>query len=305
MKTYTNTLATLTLISLNVALHAMTEEAPLLPSPQHEAPPAYEPLTAQEELNLELKNVLKLKKPWAHVKKLIQLLVEKGANPNTTENNTTAFSLATEYNDTKFIEFLARRSAHPDPYALTKATEMGKEKLIRLLLKYGADPNRPTNDGIYPLMRAKKVSIAKILVAYRARTDIQDGKGKSPAHFAAREGYEKDLFKWYFEIKDDWQDDHDGNTVLHELILNITQYPQDKKARKKLDILLKSDAPLDHRNKDNKRAEELSKDEAIAQSLHTERIKRMPMVIPTEEALDGFVDEYQAPMALLDSSGDL
>ena len=89
--------------------------------------------------------------------------------------------------------------------AFLRAAAAGDLIGMRLLLKYGADPNIPTADNLTPLgaasgigymgghskewSRSQRVEAVKFLLDLGARVDTADGTGRTPLHGAAYIGY--------------------------------------------------------------------------------------------------------------------
>ncbi len=59
--------------------------------------------------------------------------------------------------------------------------------LAPMLLEAGADPNRPDHQGRTPLLYARDVELASMLMAYGAEVSVQDDAGNTLLHIAIRE----------------------------------------------------------------------------------------------------------------------
>ena len=87
---------------------------------------------------------------------MIELLVEKGANPNA-----------------------------PDDLGLTPLHWASCEQAVTALVKAKAEVNAASRDGWTPLHLAATAPIVRVLVAHGARVDARDGCGNQPLHTAA------------------------------------------------------------------------------------------------------------------------
>lgn len=74
--------------------------------------------------------------------------------------------------------------------AIYMAVEMGRLKQVQTLLKYGADANIPTNDGVIPLHSAvlrQDINIVEILLQYSSNPNFKNKYyGQTPVHYAIR-----------------------------------------------------------------------------------------------------------------------
>lgn len=73
------------------------------------------------------------------------------------------------------------------------ASHFGKEDIVRLLLRNGADPNEPSQNGyqVYPLHAAlgsNNDSIAKMLIEAGAEVNVMQSSRITPLHLAAQQG---------------------------------------------------------------------------------------------------------------------
>ncbi len=151
---------------------------------------------------------------------LIQLLLEKGADPNARvkdntltrtiftmqwfyENGATAFIRAAQSSDTALMSLLLKHGADPKAVtaqgdnALTAAAGIGwvdgvtyerspKENVeaVRMLLDLGLDPNSANQEGRTPLMGAAlkgRTDVIELLVARGAKLDMRD-RGSRDTH---------------------------------------------------------------------------------------------------------------------------
>jgi ankyrin repeat protein len=76
---------------------------------------------------------------------------------------------------------------------LSRAAEMGREKVVKVLLENGANPNFKDTSGVTPLSRAVQVNcqaIVNLLLAHGAIVDLKDVNGRTPLSKAAEHGHE-------------------------------------------------------------------------------------------------------------------
>lgn len=137
---------------------------------------------------------------------IIQMLIEHGADPYITNKNpgkTTALSEAVSINRARIVELLLKLGVNPNHPShasedgwtpLMYAIRMNYNKVARLLLDHGADPNAQTAVGMTALLYAAISGNAKgahMLLAHGAQMDLappSPGTEWTPLHWAASGG---------------------------------------------------------------------------------------------------------------------
>ncbi len=118
---------------------------------------------------------------------IIKLLLEHKADPNLM-----TYAGEYEFNPSAAIHIIIDHyweSSEED--SLQNLYVQRIENVVRLLLKYGANPNLQRPDGITPLhiaVQKESVSITKLLLDSSANPNFQNQEGFTPLHFAAQQG---------------------------------------------------------------------------------------------------------------------
>jgi ankyrin repeat protein len=153
----------------------------------------------------------------------VKRLLLMGANINTkNEYGSTPFKLALIHNNCSVVEYFLQLGQDPsaDPTGggvtpLMGAAANGDIELLKLLLKYGADPDYPVPHGDTALMSATKhTEIFKILVDHYANINAINEDGRTVLIWAAYNGTEEVItllcrLGANLEVKDKY-----GNTAL-------------------------------------------------------------------------------------------
>jgi ankyrin repeat protein len=63
---------------------------------------------------------------------------------------------------------------------LSRAAEKGNERIVELLLQYGAQPSLGDKDRQTPLSRAGNKRIVELLLKNGAQPDLKDNDGQTP-----------------------------------------------------------------------------------------------------------------------------
>jgi ankyrin repeat protein len=130
----------------------------------------------------------------------VKRLLLMGADINTkNEYGSTPFKLALIHNNCSVVEYLLQRGQDPnaDPTGggvtpLMGAAANGDIELLKLLLRYGADPDYPVPYGNTALMSATRhTEIFKILVDHHANINAINEDGRSVLIWAAYNGTEE------------------------------------------------------------------------------------------------------------------
>jgi len=153
---------------------------------------------------------------------LIQLLLKKGANPNSQDKDGNT--------------------------ALHRACDLGHTKIIELLLKNNADPNLRNNQGLIPLRLAvhlKDINTIKLLLKdeWEIAVDSPDSFGDTALHFACFICHEKAARVLLRAGANVNAKNNQGNTPLHFAILTC-----DKQL---IELLLKNGAMPNNVNEEN------------------------------------------------------
>lgn len=119
----------------------------------------------------------------------LRFLLEAGADPNQ-DPDTTTFPLALVgafYTDTGAVDLLLEHGAKLEgSEALSSATQLGNEVMIRYFLQRGAKPDTDVSEGRAPrdppvhlAVKKARVGVLKILLDYGADVSVVDSKGKT------------------------------------------------------------------------------------------------------------------------------
>jgi ankyrin repeat protein len=127
---------------------------------------------------------------------LVLLLLRAGANPNVPCAGETALEKAVLNRNVEIATMLLEAGAkipslagriNADP-VLARAAHYGPSRMVSLLIRHGASvEDRGFNEGT-PLMRAKTLDVAKVLVAAGADVQARDSGGQSVLAIHEREG---------------------------------------------------------------------------------------------------------------------
>ncbi|GLU07652.1 hypothetical protein SLE2022_246020 [Rubroshorea leprosula] len=121
----------------------------------------------------------------------------KSASPNApTKKGRTPLHYAAEFGPKKLIELLISKGAEINAMAdcgapLLYAAAKGKHEFVKVLLDHNADPNVISHDQFSPLLfsiLAKSIECMKLLLKAGADPNICGSKGMTPLGFAASEG---------------------------------------------------------------------------------------------------------------------
>ena len=85
-------------------------------------------------------------------------------------------------------------SATSSETPLVSAVDSGNLELVQLLVDRGADPNKPSKDGMTALHSAagfNRVDLVKYLLAKGAKQNARDAEGETPKQMASSFGYEQ------------------------------------------------------------------------------------------------------------------
>ena len=137
---------------------------------------------------------------WAVVRgdlaRVKQLVIDCGANPNiqSTAEGGTPLHVAADRGYLRIVKFLLKHGANPNmknDYGNTPlhdAAAFGHREVVKLLLEHGADPNIKNNDGSTPLHHAAESGnskVVEVLLEHGADPNIQDDiDGWTPLHDA-------------------------------------------------------------------------------------------------------------------------
>jgi len=128
--------------------------------------------------------------------KTVKDLLTAGVDPNSVSSiGLTALGYAVDRVYIEIIKLLLEYGADPNKYSFGKSVLMcaipgGNIELVKLLLEYGADPNVVAKDGHTPLTTWKERElfpvITKLLLDAGANPNLMNGNGVFPLIFACR-----------------------------------------------------------------------------------------------------------------------
>ena len=143
-------------------------------------------------------------------KKVVELLLERGADPDETDiNGRTPLWVAANSGKTDVVQMLLDGGADPNktdnhgktPLWMAATWDNGHKDVVKLLLDRGVDPNTADISGWTPLHLAAKIGhkdVVRLLLDAGADPDKEDQMGETPLFAAARRGH-KDTFKIMME----------------------------------------------------------------------------------------------------------
>ena len=189
----------------------------------------------QEELNTSLRHELEAFDQYNSERSInkIRKLLEAGADPNQylhLDMKTTLLMGAVSTGFVELTEMFLEHGAEVDDVvtnygesALYNAIgKMKAAQLVRLLLRYGANPNQQDDKGQTPLIKlvtamihfsVDEVELAETLLSYGADPNLPDYKGYTALMYYLHRN--KSLFKYILEAgADPNQKDNEGNTVF-------------------------------------------------------------------------------------------
>ncbi len=125
---------------------------------------------------------------------MVKLLWENGADINLIDKDgDTALNLVIKTNNLEITRFLLEKGA--DPYlgigALTVAIREGYEEMVKFLIDWGIDLNKPNFQGYTPIIEAithKNLSITRQLIQAGAELKIVDDEGNNGLTYAIEGG---------------------------------------------------------------------------------------------------------------------
>ena len=156
-------------------------------------------------------------------KNVIQLLLDRGANPNLANfYGWTPLHWAARNGKGDIIQVLLHREADPDlanRYGWTPlhlAAEYGHKDVVQLLLKGGAERNKADVQGETPLFNAARKGhkdVVQLLITAGAEPNKATKSGKTPLHLAQQHGHVDiiDILKGNAHIRDDKSDCEGGS----------------------------------------------------------------------------------------------
>ncbi|KAB8276988.1 ankyrin repeat-containing domain protein [Aspergillus minisclerotigenes] len=134
---------------------------------------------------------------------IVTLLLRRNNDASFEDHWRISLSVAASNNHVGVVKIFLDKGINPDSWgymgrtALSSAAYYGCEEVLKFLLKMGADPNAPNEDGSCPLIcmlkgcyaqRPEQPKILELLLANGADLDLKDGDGRTPLSWAARQG---------------------------------------------------------------------------------------------------------------------
>jgi ankyrin repeat protein len=127
-----------------------------------------------------------------------QLLLDHGVDINFGPGGT-ALQHATQAGKISTMKWLLERGADPDAGRATPLVSgIRNPEMVAILLRHGADPNKPQWDGVRPLHRAAghgEVQSAELLHRHGADLNVKGPGGNTPLHHAAESG-SLEMIQW-------------------------------------------------------------------------------------------------------------
>ena len=119
------------------------------------------------------------------------LIYRKGKSPDIYPLD---YAISRKHKD--IAKFLITQSANPDAMnkynkrvPLHSTAQHGYDDIISLLIKYGANPNGPSDSSIHaPIADANNAKIAKLLIGFGANVNFPNKKNSTPLHRMAQYG---------------------------------------------------------------------------------------------------------------------
>ncbi|KAK4675431.1 hypothetical protein QC764_504180 [Podospora pseudoanserina] len=163
---------------------------------------------------------------------IIQLLLEKGADPNGADDDGDISLISCSvFQQVEVTQLLLKHGAQVDvanndgKKAIHAAATECDPRMIRLLLEAGADPNITTKPKFWPLRRAvltSNMELLNLLLSHGADVNLSDSKGRNIVHFACAQS-DANILKRVVEASPDalpQQRDDNGGTPLHVAVQN-------------------------------------------------------------------------------------
>jgi ankyrin repeat protein len=157
---------------------------------------------------------------------------ECSVNINNSSDRRFPLHCAVELRRTDIAELLLKHGANPNaqvstsppgPTPLVLAIAEGQREMAALLLRYKADPNIPTKDGVSPLqlaVGAHSPELVELLLKNKADADYQGRGGRTASHFAAGAGHKEILSLLLSAGANPNVQDDSGKTPLHWAVEN-------------------------------------------------------------------------------------
>ena len=124
-------------------------------------------------------------------KDVVQLLLDKGAEPNKADGDGETPLHYSARNGYKYVvQFLLDRGAEPNKAdgdgqtPLYRAVRNGCKEMVQLLLERGADPNKGDNDGNTPLQEAARIGRSTDMVELLQNNNGANNHGSTPFNVA-------------------------------------------------------------------------------------------------------------------------
>ncbi len=154
---------------------------------------------------------------WKVKNKILRYLIEKGANPNVTDNHNHSLLALAAGQSEDFSIYLIDKGAKCENVDVTTVVQSGKYKLVKKLIEHGANPNYRNQDGQTPVMAAAQkgnLDMLTYLINAKANLDAKDDLSRTVMMYAAVGGH-IDTIKFLEEKGlDIHQVDSEGSTPL-------------------------------------------------------------------------------------------
>ena len=118
----------------------------------------------------------------------------------------------------KLIEFLLERGANPTPTAFA-ASFGGDLNIVTTLNEYGCDWNS-TFEGrtpLHELLMYRRTRLVRELIEFGASVDARDSQGRTPLHYAANYGLRREILELLLEHGADCNSQDDGGSTPFDL----------------------------------------------------------------------------------------